>query len=65
MEILAYLIPALLAAVVFVLVRGLYTFTQDGAENRARSNRLMQWRVGLQFLAVIAVAIFVILGGGR
>lgn len=49
-----------LAAVVVVLVMGLVTLVRSATTGRSApeggwSNRLMRWRVGLQFLAVILV----------
>lgn len=56
------LIFATMGAVALALALGLVSFMREGAEHRARSNRLMQWRVGLQFLAVVLIIIFVLLG---
>ena len=42
-----------LAAVFVVLVLGLWNMMRGG--NPSRSQALMRWRVGLQFLAVIVV----------
>lgn len=47
------LIPLALLAVVAVLVLGLWNMMRDGSANW--SQKLMRWRVGLQFVAVIAV----------
>lgn len=49
-----------LAAVVVVLIMGLVTLVRGAvaggdAPKNGLSNRLMRWRVGLQFLAVILV----------
>ncbi len=53
METAAFLLaPVALLAVLFVLVKGLYHFTQEGEAHRRRSNRMMRWRIGLQFVAV-------------
>ena len=60
---LPILIVALsMAAVAGALLLGLVSFMREGPEHRARSNRLMQWRVGLQLLAVALMAGFVLLG---
>lgn len=42
-----------LAAVSIVLVLGLWNMLRGGSPNR--SQKLMRWRVGLQFLAIIVV----------
>ena len=47
------LIPIALLAVLIVLVLGLWNMMRGGSVNR--SQKLMRWRVGLQFVAVIAV----------
>ncbi len=42
-----------------VLVLGLLTFAKGGEFHKKNSNKLMRWRVGLQFLAVIFFLIFI------
>lgn len=42
-----------LAAVFIVLVLGLWNMMRGGSPSRSQS--LMRWRVGLQFLAVIVI----------
>lgn len=42
-----------LAAVALVLVLGLWNMLRGGSPNRSQT--LMRWRVGLQFLAIIIV----------
>ena len=65
-QILIYLIPVFMLGVVLALVFGLRAFMTDGAEARARSNKMMQWRVILQFVAVVLIVLLVLLmGGGR
>ena len=41
-------------AVAAVLVLGLINLLRQGAGNR--SQRLMRWRVGLQFIAIVVIA---------
>ncbi|MEQ9145769.1 MAG: twin transmembrane helix small protein [Parvibaculaceae bacterium] len=48
-----FLIPAALAAVVIVLLAGLWNMMRNGSASRSQT--LMRWRVGLQFVAVIVV----------
>ncbi|MCE9648546.1 MAG: twin transmembrane helix small protein [Parvibaculum sp.] len=50
-KLFAYLGPILMAAVVVVLGLGLFNMLRGGSGSR--SQMLMRWRVGLQFLAVI------------
>ncbi len=63
-QILIYLIPVFMLGVVLALIFGLRAFMTDGAEARARSNKLMQWRVILQFAAVVMILVLVLLMGG-
>ena len=61
---LFYLTLVMMAAVVFVLMRGLVNMMRGGSGNL--SNKLMQLRVLLQFIAVVLiVAILWLTGGGR
>ncbi len=46
-------------AVLAVLVMGVLKFAKGGEDNRIRSNNLMKLRLLLQFVAVIAIMIFV------
>jgi hypothetical protein len=48
-----YLIPIALAAVFIVLLLGLWNMMRGGPGNR--SQMLMRWRVGLQFVAIIVL----------
>lgn len=63
-EILLYLIPPLMIGVVAALAFGLASFAQEGREARERSNRMMRWRIILQFLAVGAIFLFFLLSQG-
>ena len=47
------LIPIALLAVLIVLALGLWNMMRGGSANS--SQKFMRWRVGLQFVAVIAV----------
>lgn len=60
--------PALALATAFVLAKGILGMGKSAGDlERARaSNRLMRWRVGLQFGAVVAFLIlYGLLAGGR
>lgn len=48
-------IMALVSAIatLVVLVMGVMTMGRSGEANQARKNKLMRWRVGLQFLTLI------------
>lgn len=52
-ELLIFLIPVVMIGVVIALFRGFASFAQEGREARERSNRMMQWRLGLQALAML------------
>ena len=47
----------LLGAVAIVLVMGIYTLFKGGNTSKKYSNKLMQWRVLLQFVAVIVLVL--------
>ena len=42
-----------------VLLTGLISFAKGGDFHKRNANKLMRWRVGLQFLAVIFFLIFI------
>ncbi|MDA8654200.1 twin transmembrane helix small protein [Alphaproteobacteria bacterium] len=56
MTTLSFLIPIGLGAVVVVLLMGLYNMMRGGSANL--SQKLMRWRVGLQFAVVVLVMLF-------
>jgi hypothetical protein len=56
-----YAIPFALAAVVIVLLLGLWNMLRGGSTNL--SQKLMRWRVGLQFIAIIIVMTAIYLAG--
>ena len=60
---MSFLIPILLAAVALVLFTGIFGMMRGGNFNRKYGNRLMQLRVGLQFLAIILIAAAALLAG--
>ena len=51
-----------LAAVFIVLMMGLFNMMRGGDSNR--SQRLMRWRVGLQFVTIVIVLLMVWLKRG-
>ena len=58
------LVPVAVGAVAIVLVMGLINMMRGGSPNT--SQKLMRWRVGLQFvaIAVIVITIYVKANGG-
>ena len=48
----------LLGSVVVVLLLGIYTLFKGGETSKKYSNKLMQWRVLLQFIAIIVLVVF-------
>ncbi len=50
-------------AVAIVLLFGIGTFTKGGDFNRRHANKIMRWRLALQFIAVILIAAYVFLRG--
>ncbi len=53
----------LLLVVVVILATGIGGFAKGGEFNRKHSNRLMRWRIGVQFVAVLAILLFITLRG--
>lgn len=51
MNLFDYLVPFALAAVVIVLLLGLWNMMRGGSPNRSQT--LMRWRVILQFVAIV------------
>ena len=60
---MSFLIPVLLAAVALVLFTGIFGMMRGSNFNRKYGNRLMQLRVGLQFLAIVLIAAAALLAG--
>jgi hypothetical protein len=51
-------------AVLVILSVGIGGFTKGGDFNRKYANKLMRWRIGAQFVAVLLILLFVIIRGG-
>lgn len=45
-------------AVLAILILGVGSFAKGGEFNRRNANRLMRWRIGAQFIAVILIVAF-------
>ncbi|MEP3045358.1 MAG: twin transmembrane helix small protein [Roseibium sp.] len=54
-EIINILIPVGMAAVAIVLLLGVWNMFRNGSSNR--SQLLMRWRVGLQFMVIVLVMV--------
>jgi preprotein translocase subunit SecG len=53
------LVVVAVIVVVIVLMLGLGSFGRGGAFNKAKSNKLMRWRIITQFIAVVLIVIYV------
>jgi hypothetical protein len=56
--VLYHLTTLAVAAVVVVLIIGLFNLARGKSPNL--SQKLMRWRVGLQFLAIVIIMLFVL-----
>tara|TARA_R110000824_G_scaffold118960_2_gene271492 strand:+ start:112199 stop:112390 length:192 start_codon:yes stop_codon:yes gene_type:complete len=54
-QFMSYLAPILMGFVLLVLILGLLNMARSGSASTSQT--LMRWRVGLQFLAVIALMV--------
>jgi hypothetical protein len=61
MDALYILILLAMAAVVVVLTFGIGGFAKGGEFNRKNANKLMRWRLLLQFVAVMLIVLYVFL----
>jgi hypothetical protein len=59
-SVLPYIVPFLMAAVLVVLIIGVVNFSRPSHSPRT-SNRLMQWRVGLQLAAILVFLLIMLL----
>ena len=48
-------------AVLVILGVGIGGFTKGGEFNRKYANKLMRWRIGAQFVAVLLILLFVLI----
>lgn len=51
-------------AVLGILLFGIGSFARGGEFNRKNANRIMRWRLGAQFVAVLLILLFVYLRRG-
>ncbi len=61
MSFATYLIPIGLGAVALVLLAGLFNMLRGGSAST--SQKLMRWRVGLQFVTIIVVMLSLYIAG--
>ncbi|RYH04336.1 twin transmembrane helix small protein [Salipiger sp. IMCC34102] len=60
-----FILAALACLIVLgVLILGIGSFGKGGDFNRRNANKIMRWRIGLQFVAVLLILLFVFLRGG-
>jgi len=64
---LFYVVAIACLIVLAILMVGIGSFGKGGDFNRKHANRIMRWRLGAQFVAVILIAGFAYLrsGGGN
>jgi hypothetical protein len=55
--VLYHLVTVAVIAVVLVLLMGLWNLTRG--KNANLSQKLMRWRVGLQFVAIVIIMLFI------
>jgi len=60
-DLLYRLTTVAVVAVIIVLLLGLWTLLRGSSPNL--SQKLMRWRIGLQFLAIVVIMAFVFLSG--
>ncbi|GAB5448829.1 twin transmembrane helix small protein [Gymnodinialimonas sp.] len=46
-------------AVLVILLLGINSFRKGGADGAKRSNKMMQWRLGMQLVAIVLLLAFV------
>lgn len=60
---LFYVVVFACLAVAGILIFGVLSFGKGGEFNRKYANRIMRWRIGAQFIAVLLILLFVYLRG--
>ncbi|KQI70313.1 Hypoxia induced protein conserved region [Loktanella sp. DSM 29012] len=61
-----FLLAALACLIVLgILILGVGSFGKGGEFNRRNANKIMRWRIGAQFVAVLLILLFVFLRGGN
>ncbi|MBE0413400.1 twin transmembrane helix small protein [Yoonia sp.] len=58
---LFWLVAVAVLIVLGILVLGIGSFGKGGEFNRKNANKIMRWRIGAQFVAVLLILLFVYL----
>lgn len=54
-----FIVAAIAAVIVLlILMFGVGTFAKGGEFNRRNANKIMRWRIGMQFVAVVLIVAF-------
>ncbi|MFG5384092.1 MULTISPECIES: twin transmembrane helix small protein [unclassified Yoonia] len=61
---LFWLVAAAVLIVLFILLLGIGGFGRGGDFNKKYANKIMRWRIGAQFVAVLLILLFVYLRRG-
>ncbi len=61
---LFYIIVAACIAVLAVLMLGVGSFAKSGEFHKKYANIIMRWRVGLQFVAIVLIMLYIWLRNG-
>ena len=62
---LFYLVLFAVLIVAGILLLGIGTFGRGGEFNRKYANKIMRWRIGAQFIAVVLILFYVWVRGGN
>ena len=62
---LLILVLVAVGIVAAILMFGVGTFGKGGDFNRKHANRIMRWRIGAQFVAVLLILLYVFLRGAN
>ena len=60
---LFWVVAVAVLIVLGILMVGIGTFGKGGEANRKYANKLMRWRIGAQFFAVVLILLFVLIRG--
>jgi hypothetical protein len=60
---LFWLIAVAVLIVLGILMLGIGSFGKGGEWNQKNANKIMRWRIGAQFVAVVLILLFVYLRG--
>ena len=62
---LFYLVLFSVLIVAGILLLGIGTFGRGGEFNKKYANKIMRWRIGAQFIAVVLILLYVWVRGGN